>query len=288
MSERDSTIAKRYVTYLPEYAVIVCRKCKYALHPCTRSIQKHFRSAHKSTTMAIRKSINKYTKELFLKEVKDVIVPLNNTIEPLPELELSQGFECNTCGYSSKAVKTMRDHCYKLHSYVRSKGIRWSRRYIQTFFPNQECKYFTVNVCHDDDVQVDDEDSYDENVLSNLDRLLESSLKETEQREEERRRSVNMVRDESFLWADYRKGIWDGEFLSDRLQLYLQENGMRALGCIIIEDKNGGQGKGCPNADQTFQAEFNELLFVSTALKLNQNFVDSVMIRSRSLNDFHR
>ena len=33
-----------------------------------------------------------------------------------------------------------------------------------------------------------------------------------------------------FLWADYRKGIWDGEFLSDHLQIYLQENGMSALG----------------------------------------------------------
>jgi hypothetical protein len=48
--------------------------------------------------------------------------------------------------------------------------------------------------------------------------------------------------------------------------------------CIFIEDKNGGQGKGYPNPDQTFQAEFNELLFISIAWKLNQNFVDSLMI----------
>ena len=47
-------------------------------------------------------------------------------------------------------------------------------------------------------------------------------------------------------------------------------------GCIIIEDKNGGQGKGYPNLDQTFQAEFNELLFIWIALKLNQNFMDSL------------
>ena len=46
---------------------------------------------------------------------------------------------------------------------------------------------------------IDEEDPYDENALSNLDRLLEASLKETEQREEERRRSVNIVQDESFL-----------------------------------------------------------------------------------------
>ncbi len=33
-----------------------------------------------------------------------------------------------------------------------------------------------------------------------------------------------------FLWADYCKGIWDGDRLSTRLQIYLSENGMRALG----------------------------------------------------------
>ena len=27
------------------------------------------------------------------------------------------------------------------------------------------------------------------------------------------------------------------------------------LNCIIVEDKNGGQGKGYPNSDQTFQAD---------------------------------
>jgi hypothetical protein len=36
-----------------------------------------------------------------------------------------------------------------------------------------------------------------------------------------------------------------------------------------------GRGKVTPNPDQTFQAEFNELFFISIALKLNQNFVDS-------------
>src|SRR5271155_979273 len=55
-------------------------------------------------------------------------------------------------------------------------------------------------------------------------------------------------------------------------------------GCIIIEDKNGGQGKGYPNSDQTFQAGFNELLFISISLKLNQNFVDSLMVRTRGSN----
>jgi len=47
-------------------------------------------------------------------------------------------------------------------------------------------------------------------------------------------------------------------------------------GCIIIKDKNGSQGKGYPNPDQTFQAEFNELLFIWIVLKLNQNFVNSL------------
>lgn len=66
----------------------------------------------------------------------------------------------------------MKDHCYKSHSYVRSKGVQWSRRYIQTFFANQACKYFAVNVGSGDDdneLDVDNEDSYDENATSRLD-----------------------------------------------------------------------------------------------------------------------
>jgi len=35
------------------------------------------------------------------------------------------------------------------------------------------------------------------------------------------------------------------------------------LNCIIIEDKNGGYGKGYPMLEQTFQAHFNVVLFIS-------------------------
>jgi hypothetical protein len=33
-----------------------------------------------------------------------------------------------------------------------------------------------------------------------------------------------------FLWADYRKGVWDGDFLSDRLQISTSGHGMHGLG----------------------------------------------------------
>jgi hypothetical protein len=33
-----------------------------------------------------------------------------------------------------------------------------------------------------------------------------------------------------FMWADYKKGVWDSEFLSDRLQIYTSKYGMRGLG----------------------------------------------------------
>jgi hypothetical protein len=38
---------------------------------------------------------------------------------------------------------------------------------------------------------------------------------------------------------------------------------------IVVEDKNGGGRKGYPILDQTFHAEFNELLCISIVLKLN-------------------
>ena len=205
MSDREMKIAEHYVTYLPEYCVMVCRKYKYALCPSKRSIGEHFCSAHKSMTKANKKAIGRYASKLLLKEAKDVINPLNDTIEPLPALELSKGFKCNSCPYMSKALRTMMYHCYQSHSYIRSKGIQWSRRYIQTFFPNKKRKYFSVNVtCQDDDdeLDLDDDDDanpYDENATSSLDRLLEASLEETERREEERRRDINIVQDETLL-----------------------------------------------------------------------------------------
>ena len=64
------------MTYLSEHGVVVCRKCKYALHPRKRSIREHFHTIHKSTTMEVRKAIGKYTGTLSLNEVKDVIVPI--------------------------------------------------------------------------------------------------------------------------------------------------------------------------------------------------------------------
>ena len=33
-----------------------------------------------------------------------------------------------------------------------------------------------------------------------------------------------------FLWADYKKGIWTGEYLSDLLKIHTSKNNMRALG----------------------------------------------------------
>ena len=56
--------------------------------------------------------------------------------------------------------------------------------------------------------------------------------------------------------------------------------------CIIIEDKNGAQGKGYPNPDQTFQAEFNELLFYFDCIEAEPEFswILLNMIRSRGSN----
>ena len=110
MSDREMRIAKRYVIYLPEYGVMVCRKCKYALCPSKRSIGEHFCGAHKSMTKVNKKAISRYASKLLLKEAKDIINPLNDTIEPLPALELSKEFKCNSCPYMSKALPSILTH----------------------------------------------------------------------------------------------------------------------------------------------------------------------------------
>ena len=41
-------------------------------------------------------------------------------------------------------------------------------------------------------------------------------------------KGVNDLRE--FIWADYKKGLWDGDFLSDLLKIQTSRHGMRALG----------------------------------------------------------
>jgi hypothetical protein len=43
---------------------------------------------------------------------------------------------------------------------------------------------------------------------------------------------------------------------------------------IIVGDKTNEEEKVCSNLDQIFQAEFNNLLFILIALKLNWIFID--------------
>ena len=97
-------LAQRYVTYLREHCVVVCRKCKYALHPGQRSIRRHFCTIHRSTPAKVRKAIGKYTGTLSLTGVKDVIIPSNSTTTPIVELEVHKGFEYNAPSIIFKTV----------------------------------------------------------------------------------------------------------------------------------------------------------------------------------------
>ena len=72
----------------------------------------------------------------------------------------------------------------------------------------------------------------------------------------------------------------------DRLGMLITTN-LGTLGCMKRR-MAGRERLPKPNPDQICRAEFNELLFISIALKLKQNFVDFLMIRSRGLNALHR
>jgi hypothetical protein len=52
--------------------------------------------------------------------------------------------------------------------------------------------------------------------------------------------------------------------------------------CIIGVNSNGGEGKGYQNLDQTFRADFNELCFTSTALKLIKMQLNSHNVKTDS------
>ena len=64
--------------------------------------------------------------------------------------------------------------------------------------------------------------------------------------------------------------------------------GVWSLDCIIIEDKNSGQGKVTQIQTILFKPSSMNCFFILIALKLNQNFMDCLMIRSRGSMRLHR
>jgi len=186
------TEASRYVSFLTEYRVLICRSCKHGISPNGDGIARHFMEKHITMPIQTRQSILIYCNSLKLIDPSNVRIPTME-IERITELESSLGWYCQEqldgkeCGHCCVTETSMKIHCRDTHGWIKSKGVTWKRQSIQTFFQGKLIKYFPVT-CNDGD----DESTQ---PLTSVDHLIKSLLEEADERDIEQRRTLNKVSD---------------------------------------------------------------------------------------------
>ena len=132
----------QYVTYNSEYQVLICHIHSFALAP--ESIERHFRTHHKETSLAIRQSISQYSSRLQLKHPNDVRIP--STTTSIKGLSIITGAQClyEDCMELRGSEKAMEIHCREKHGWLFKDGIKWKKQVVQTFFPGVHCRYTMI------------------------------------------------------------------------------------------------------------------------------------------------
>jgi hypothetical protein len=172
----------RYVSYLSEYHVLICRSCKQCISPNNDGIACHFMEKHITTPIQTRQSIIAYCNSLNLAEPTDVKLP-STDIECITELGLSKGWRCHEqlngveCRYCCLKERPMEFHCREAHGWIKTRGVTWKQQSVQSFFQGKLIKYFPVT-CNDED----DEPTQ---PLTSVDHLIKSLLEEADDRDTE-------------------------------------------------------------------------------------------------------
>lgn len=127
--------------YLPEYRVVICTSCRYAVPP--RAIDRHLKEIH-GTDHSLRPKFVKFVESLDLCEPGDVIPPTEENF-PIPELPVLRGLRCifGNCGYLCMTEKRMKSHLTSVqHPHLNTEQA-WVPVSIQTFFHGNRLKYFS-------------------------------------------------------------------------------------------------------------------------------------------------
>jgi len=137
---------KNYITYLPEFQVVVCHLCEIGIPP--KNPLRHYEQNHTSkkdhpVAMEIRRKVAEYMATLDLLEPAKVISPR----QLIPQLKvIKNGFICNFpgCGQCSTSESGMVTHYYTHQKHI-PKGFKdWELTSLQTFFEGQNKKYVNL------------------------------------------------------------------------------------------------------------------------------------------------
>jgi hypothetical protein len=112
--------------YRPEYKVLVCRECKFAVPP--DGLKTHLRRVHKDDHLdlcvhggpaAVAKKLLSQPNEPLLDPKKEKIAIPVHKVDAHPFLELHSGYQCNLCPQILCTTKGIREHVRIEHNIVR-------------------------------------------------------------------------------------------------------------------------------------------------------------------------
>jgi hypothetical protein len=142
MAEVQSSV-HQCLLYLPDYRVLICRPCKYAVGPYKR-LQGHLRREHGNINKRDRAALVCYAKALPLVEPAQVQNPDTGS-PPIPGLPTVIGRVCNQCGHTCSSDETMQKHCQTTHGWRKAERPIWEVRSVQTFYQGGDRRFFVVS-----------------------------------------------------------------------------------------------------------------------------------------------
>jgi hypothetical protein len=127
-----------HLVYLEEYGVVVCRACKHGITAST--LLRHFGRFHTDTVpLAARAELATWMNGLLLCDPESVRVL--DTIDAIPCLNITDGFECEECDKLTGTVGSMEMHCNREHGWTKVQGKVWGECKVQTFFKGLNMRF---------------------------------------------------------------------------------------------------------------------------------------------------
>ena len=129
--------------YLPDFKVIVCTSCHYALQP--QAISRHLKDIH-HILRSSRRPFLQYISTFDLDDAETVIRTSDSLKDfPVPFLPVVDGLRCSHhgCAHLCVTEKRMKSHWSLIHHHAGRCEPTWEAVLLQTFFRGNSLRYFT-------------------------------------------------------------------------------------------------------------------------------------------------
>ena len=127
--------------YLPQYGIVICRKCRYAIQP--HALDPHL--LRHSIYRGDRQQLLGRLSSLKLHEPRSILNPPAD-IPAFPDLPVYDGHKClsSGCTHACVSQKRMEQHWSRHHGEQNAKKVRSRPAMLQTFFKGNKLRYFEV------------------------------------------------------------------------------------------------------------------------------------------------